>query len=549
MSTKTGFLDSMQVGYRFTGAAIPLGAAVFENEALAEAPAALPLRMMNRHGLIAGATGTGKTRTLQLLAEGLSENGVPVLLMDVKGDLSGLAMPGEPSERIEERAAKTGIDWSPGGFPVEFLTLSREKGTRLRATVAEFGPVLFSKMLGLNETQSSLVALVFKFCDDKRLPLLDLKDFKKVLGYMTGEVRKEVTAEYGLVPTQSSALIVRKLIELEQQGAERFFGERSFEVDDLCREVDGFGVISILRLSDIQDRPKLFSSFMLQMLGEIYATFPEVGDAEKPKLVIFIDEAHLVFEEAEKSLLDQIEMTIKLIRSKGVGIFFCTQSPADIPEDVLGQLGMKVQHALRAFTAKDRRGIKLVAENYPESEFYDVEEMLTSLGIGEALVTVLDERGAPTPLAATLLCAPRSRMGILSLEEVEAVVARSPLIAKYNEEIDEQSAYEILGGKLAEAAGEEHSRSVPAAGRRTYTPGASAQTEALRDALGQERPAPATEAPYARKTAPAGKSTLEEIFSSPIAKSMLRSAMVNITGTVTRSLLGVLGLGGRRRRR
>ncbi len=539
----------MQAGYRFTGGTIPLGAALLENNPLKEAPVALPLRMMNRHGLIAGATGTGKTRTLQLLAEGLSENGVPVLLMDVKGDLSGLAVPGEPGERLEERAAKTGAEWSPGGFPVEFLTLSLEKGTRLRATVAEFGPVLFSKMLGLNETQSSLVALVFKFCDDKRLPLLDLKDFKKVLGYINGEARKEVTAEYGLVPAQSAALIVRKLIELEQQGAERFFGERSFEVEDLCREVGGFGVISILRLSDIQDRPKLFSSFMLQMLGEIYAAFPEVGDAEKPKLAIFIDEAHLVFEDAEKALLDQIKMMIKLIRSKGVGIFFCTQSPADIPEDVLGQLGMKVQHALRAFTAKDRRGIKLVAENYPESEFYDVEEMLTSLGIGEALITVLDERGAPTPLAATYLCAPRSRMGILSLEEVEAVVARSPLTAKYNEDIDEQSAYEILGGKLAEAAGEEHARSVPAAARRTYSPGAPTQNDSLREALGQERPAPATEAPYARQAAPAGKSALEEIFSSPIAKSMLRSAMVNITGTVTRSLLGVLGLGGRRRRR
>ena len=290
----------------------------------------------------------------------------------------------------------------------------------LRATVLEFGPLLFSRMLGLNETQSSLVALVYKFCDDKHLPLLDLKDFKKVLEYITGEAKANVTAEYGLVPTTSTALILRKLIELEQQGAEQFFGEPSFEVQDLLRVVDGFGAISILRLSDMQNRPKLFSTFMLQLLAELYATLPEVGDMDKPKLVLFIDEAHLIFEDAEKSLLDEIETVIKLIRSKGVGIFFCTQLPTDIPNDVLGQLGMKVQHALRAFTANDRKAIHLVAQNYPETPFYNTEQLLTELGIGEALVTVLDERGAPTPLAATMLCAPRSRMGPLTPDELQS---------------------------------------------------------------------------------------------------------------------------------
>jgi hypothetical protein len=405
------FVSNIQSGYAFKGDAILLGAAIREGKVFAEAPVRLPLRTMNRHGLISGATGTGKTKTLQMITEQLSEAGVPTLLMDIKGDLSGLAMAGTPSAGIIDRHARIGSEWSPSAYPVEFLTLSDEPGARLRATVLEFGPLLFSRMLGLNETQSSLVALVYKFCDDKHLPLLDLKDFKKVLEYITGDAKANVTAEYGLVPTTSTALILRKLIELEQQGAEQFFGEPSFEMQDLLRVVDGFGAISILRLSDMQNRPKLFSSFMLQMLAELYATLPEVGDMEKPKLVLFIDEAHLIFDDAEKSLLDEIETVIKLIRSKGVGIFFCTQLPTDIPNDVLGQLGMKVQHALRAFTANDRKAIHLVAQNYPETPFYKTEQLLTELGIGEALVTVLDERGTPTPLAATLLCAPRSRIG------------------------------------------------------------------------------------------------------------------------------------------
>ena len=546
------FLSTIQGGYSFKSEAALLGAATRDGKVFADAPVRLPLRTMNRHGLISGATGTGKTKTLQMIAEQLSEAGVPTLLMDIKGDLSGLAMPGTPAPAITDREAKIGADWSPSAYPVEFLTLSNEPSARLRATVLEFGPLLFSRMLGLNETQSSLVALVYKFCDDKRLPLLDLKDFKKVLEYITGDAKPNVTAEYGLVPTTSTSLILRKLIELEQQGADEFFGEPSFEMSDLLRDVNGFGAISILRLTDMQNRPKLFSSFMLQMLAELYATLPEVGDLEKPKLVLFIDEAHLIFDDAEKPLLDEIETVIKLIRSKGVGIFFCTQLPTDIPEAVLSQLGMKVQHALRAFTAKDRKSIKLVAQNYPETPFYNVEQLLTELGIGEALVTVLDERGAPSPLVATILSAPRSRMGPLQPNELEEIVKGSVIAQKYNTALDPQSAYEILGGKIATAASPAQAQRVAGATRKTFTPGSSSpRSPELEAALGQPNEPSAEPAgvPYPRPAAPAGseKNVLGEIFGSSVARSVMRSVAVNVTGTLTRSLLGAMGVRGRRR--
>jgi DNA helicase HerA-like ATPase len=545
----------MQNGYSFKGEAVLLGAASFEGKVYPEAQVRLPLRTMNRHGLISGATGTGKTKTLQMIAEQLSEAGVPSLLMDIKGDLSGLAMAGTSSAGIAERAAKIGVDWSPSAYPVEFFTLSEEPGARLRATVLEFGPLLFSRMLDLNKTQSSLVSLVYKFCDDKHLPLLDLKDFKKVLEYITGDAKANVTAEYGLVPTSSIALILRKLIELEQQGAAEFFGEPSFEISDLMQVNGGFGRVSILRLTDMQNRPKLFSSFMLQMMAELYATLPEVGDMEKPKLVIFIDEAHLIFDDAEKALLDEIETVIKLIRSKGVGIFFCTQMPTDIPDDVLGQLGMKVQHALRAFTAKDRKAINLVAQNYPDTPFYKTEQLLTDLGIGEALVTVLDEKGAPTPLASTVLSAPRSRMGPLTSEELQAAVGSSQLAAKYNTPLDPQSAYEILGGKIAVAASPEQAKKMAPIARRTFTPGQASPppNKGLADALGVPQvggdPAPASAGlPYPKASPPAAAqpSLVTEIFGSPVARSVARSVAVSVAGTLTRSLLGAMGVRGRR---
>ena len=379
MSTKEKFTEEINSAYSFKGDYITLGGAIYEGECINNLLVNIPLKTLNRHGLIAGATGTGKTKTLQLITEQLSSKSIPVLVMDVKGDLSGLAKPGNKHPKIDERHTKIGLPFTPNGFPIEMLTLSNEKGTRLRATVSEFGPVLLSKILELNETQSSYMSLIFKYCDDKKLPLLDLKDLKKILQYVTNEGKEEIQNDYGRISSSSVGTILRKVIELEQQGAELFFGEKSFEVDDLTRIDDkGRGVISIIRLVDLQDKPKLFSTFMLSLLAEIYSSFPEEGDVAQPKLVIFIDEAHLIFKEASKALLEQIETIIKLIRSKGVGVFFCTQNPTDVPASVLSQLGLKVQHALRAFTAKDRKMIKLTAENYPISEYYKTDEMLTS---------------------------------------------------------------------------------------------------------------------------------------------------------------------------
>lgn len=449
----------IEKGYTFEGKSIVLGCAINDKSPVQGAQVRIPLNTVNRHGLIAGATGTGKTKTIQQYAESLSDNGISVLLMDIKGDLSGIAKPGTENPKIQTRHQQIGTEWKPTQFPVELMSISNEKGLRLRATVSEFGPVLFSKMLELNENQQGVVTIVFKYCDDKKLPLLDIKDFRQVLQHISNEGKNEVSA-YGQVSPATVGVIMRKLLELEQQGADRFFGEKSFEVEDLLRKDGDKGYINVVRLCDMQDKPKLFSTFMLCLLAEVYAKFPEMGDKAAPKLVIFIDEAHLIFREATKTLLSQLETVIKLIRSKGVGIYFCTQIPGDIPDEILSQLGAKFQHAMRAFTAKDRKDIKLVAENYPSTAFYDTETLLTELGIGEALVTVLNEKGAPTPLAHTLLCAPRSRMDILSPDEQDAIVKSSRIYSEYNEEIDRESAYEILNKKIkGETEEEDHPES------------------------------------------------------------------------------------------
>ncbi len=511
------FKASIQSGYNSKGDFIVLGAPMIDGQTLADAPVKAPLKTFNRHGLIAGATGTGKTKSLQLIAEQLSDKGVACLLMDIKGDLSGIAKPGSTNAKIEERQSRIGISWQPKQNPVELLSLSNEKGARLRATVSEFGPVLFSKILDLNDTQQGVVAIIFKYCDDNNLPLLDLKDFKKVMNFITNEGKADIEQTYGKVSTATTATILRKVIELEGQGAEVFFGEKSFEVDDLCRvDENGKGIITILRLTDVQDRPKLFSTFMLCLLAEIYATFPEEGDADRPKLVIFIDEAHLVFEEASKALLDQIETIVKLIRSKGVGIFFITQNPMDVPDSVLGQLGMKVQHALRAFTAKDRKQIKLTAENYPLSDFYDTENIITALGMGEALVTVLAENGSPTPLAVTLMQAPQSRMDILSPAEIDEINSKSFLVKKYNEVIDRESAFEILSRKL-QAPVQNPTTTAP-----KTTGGKTSNTTVNQPTMFEK-----------------GADVVTDFAKSSAGKVILRE--------VTRGLLGVLGLGGKRR--
>lgn len=474
MSRQDDFFNHITEGNTCKGDYITLGSAMLDGETLTNAYVNVPLKTMNRHGLIAGATGTGKTKTLQVLAENLSEKGVPVLLMDIKGDLSGIAQPSPGHVKIDERMEKIGLAFEPKSFPVEIMSLSEQNGVRLRATISEFGPVLISRILDLTETQAGIVAVIFKYCDDNKLPLLDLKDFKKILQYATDEGKDEFKEAYGRISTASTGTILRKIIEIEQQGGDLFFGEKSFDVEDLVRTTrDGRGYINIIRLTDIQDRPKLFSTFMLSLLAEIYETFPEKGDADRPELIMFIDEAHLIFDQASKALLNQIESIVKLIRSKGIGLYFVTQNPTDVPEGVLSQLGLKIQHALRAFTAKDRKAIKLTAQNYPDTDYYDTAEVLTALGTGEALVSALNEKGRPTPLAATMMRAPMSRMDVLTDIELKNLLDDSKLVLKYNETIDRESAYEMLNKKIEKAeiakAKEEAREEKERASRKTST--------------------------------------------------------------------------------
>jgi DNA helicase HerA-like ATPase len=513
MADKAMFEDNVKQGYSFKGIHFQLGAAMLDGEVLTGTPVFLPLKTMNRHGLIAGATGTGKTKTLQVLAEGLSNASVPVLMMDIKGDLSGLAAAGVINDKITERAGKIGItNYHPAAFPVELLSLSDEPGVRMRSTVSEFGPILLAKILGLNETQEGVVSMIFKYCDDLQMPLLDLKDFIKVLQFIGNEGKKELEASYGKISTSTTGTILRKVIELQQQGADIFFGEPSFDVNDLMRPgPDGRGMINILRVTDMQNRPKLFSTFMLGLLAELYASMPEEGDMDQPKLVLFIDEAHLIFQEATSALLQQIETVIKLIRSKGVGIFFCTQNPQDIPAPVLSQLGLKIQHALRAFTAADRKTIKTAAQNYPETSFYDVDEILTQMGIGEALVTLLNEKGIPTPLVHTYLLPPATRMDVLTDGEIEQIVRASSLVSKYAKLVDAESAYEILTAKLVEAARVEREN----------------EAEEQSSKTGKKAPKE------------------ESIFDNTVVRQAGRTA----ASIITRSLLGALGLSGTSRKR
>ncbi len=507
MSNIEQFKETVNKGYTFKGEKVKIGVGMLEGNVVSDAEVFLPLKTLNRHGLIAGATGTGKTKTLQVISELLSENSIPVVMMDIKGDLSGIAAPGIINEKISERCKLLKVEYKPTAYPTELLSLSDEKGARLRATVSEFGPILLSKILVLNDTQEGFVSLIFKFCDDNQMPLLDLKDFIKVLQYISDEGKAELEKTYGKISTSSTGTILRKIIELQQQGADIFFGERSFEVEDLMRISDqGLGMINILRVTDMQSKPKLFSTFMLQLLAELYATCPEEGDLDKPKLVLIIDEAHLVFNEASTALLQQIETVIKLIRSKGVGIFFCTQNPQDIPASILAQLGLKIQHALRAFTAADRKTIKTAAENFPLSDFYKTDELLTQMGIGEAFITLLNEKGIPSPLVHTMLCPPKSRMDILSDDEINNLVNNSKLVKKYNQIIDSESAYEILTKKLEIASQNEE----------------EVKEEESKKILEKS----------------------ESFFDNPMVKQAGRTA----AGLITRSLLGVLGIGGRRRK-
>ncbi len=447
------FRDEMTTGYALDEPSIVIGSPMLEGELYNEARVQVALSMMNRHGLIAGATGTGKTKTLQLLAGELSKAGVPVFISDIKGDVSGMAAPGDAANpKIQERAAS--LDWTfePSGHPVELLSLSGLLGAQVRATVSSFGPLLLGKVLDLNETQTSILSLIFKYCDDNQLPLLDLADLATTLKYLASDEGKPILEEYGGMSSASVGVLLRSIIVLEQEGVDAFFGEPEFQVGDLLRTTpDGQGVVSILELSDVMDQPRMFSTFMLWMLAQLYEHLPEAGDLPKPKLVFFFDEAHLLFDDASEALMDQIERTARLIRSKGVGVYFVTQAPTDVPSSVLAQLGNRIQHALRAFTPDDADALRKTARTFPMTERYDVEKTLTSLGIGEALVTVLSPRGVPTPLAATRLLPPDSLMAPLPPADLQARIAASLLATRYATAVDRESAHEMISARIAAA--------------------------------------------------------------------------------------------------
>ncbi len=509
MSNKDKFISAIKTSYTFKGESILIGSAILGDDQETGCQVHIPLKTMNRHGLIAGATGTGKTKSLQVLAESLSKSGVPVLLMDVKGDLSGIAAPGSMNPIVEKRSKIIGMDWEPYGFPAELMTISNEPGVKLKATVSEFGPVLLGKILDLNENQTGILSMIFKYCDDRDLPLLDIQDLKTVLKYIQEDGKEEFQKDYGYFQGASAGTIMRMVTALEQQGADRFFGEPSFDISDLMRtDSDGNGIINVFRVTDIQSNTAMFSTFMLCLLAEVFQKLPEKGDVAKPELVIFLDEAHLIFNNATKTLLNHFETTIKLIRSKGVGIMLVTQSPDDIPAEVLGQLGLKIQHALRAFTAKDRKAIKMASENYPLSEFYVADELITKMGIGEAMVTALNEKGMPTELVHTMMRPPFSRMDVLTEDEMENIIRRSELVDQYNREIDRESAFEILSERMEEQ---------------------DQQEEREREMKEQSRNAPRYGGTSRRQT-----STFEQIMKSPVTRTVARE--------VARGLLGVLGL-------
>jgi DNA double-strand break repair helicase HerA and related ATPase len=447
------FRDAMAAGYASTEPTIVLGGPMHDGEVDTGTRVQVGLSMLNRHGLVAGATGTGKTKTLQLMAGQLSKAGVPCFVADIKGDLTGLAAPGDAtSPKVVERCASLGWTFEASGHPVEFLSLSGDLGAQVRATVHSFGPLLLGKVLGLNDTQTSILSLVFKYCDDNALPLLDLADLSTTLRFLGSDAGKPVLEEYGGMSSASLGVLIRSIVTLEQEGADVFFGEPEFEVGDLLRTTpEGEGMISVLELSDVMDKPSLFSTFMLWMLAQLYHTLPEVGDLPKPKLCFFFDEAHLLFDDASRALLDQVERTARLIRSKGVGVYFVTQTPTDIPASVLAQLGNRVEHALRVFTPQDSDALKKTARTFPITTFYDVEQAITSLGIGEALVTVLSSRGVPTPLAATRLIPPDSLMGALDPVQFQGRVATSALTAKYGQTIDRESAHELITARITAA--------------------------------------------------------------------------------------------------
>lgn len=495
---KDAFVNVIRQSYVPSEHSVFLGAGVLNREVVADAGVYLPLKMMSRHGLVTGATGSGKTRTLQLLAEQLSAAGVPVFMPDMKGDLSGMAKDAAPNEKLAERALAVGMNYHPQNFPVELYSLSGKCGAQMRATVSEFGPVLLGKILELNEVQRGVLMILFRYADDKGLPMVDFQDVKKVLNYLTeGEGAAEIKEAYGKISSATAGTILRKIAALEQAGVGDLFGEPSFDFNDLFERVDGRGVISLLNVSDVQHQPAVFSTFMLALLAELYQNLPEAGDLDKPKLVFFLDEAHLLFKDAPKAFLDQIDQIIRLIRSKGVGIFFCTQLTQDVPPSVLSQLGNRMHHVIRAFTPNDVKALKETIKTFPRSSFYDMEQQFTQLGTGQAFVTVLNEKGIPTETVVCHLAPPASYMGPLSADEYQQRLLQSPQYSKYKEAVDPQSAFEMLQNKIEQAEEEAESERKPDTASRNKRE---------------------------------SKSTFEEVMSSPVARQVGRELVRGIFG-------------------
>ncbi|EON33903.1 putative ATPase [Gordonia terrae C-6] len=511
--------QSVAAGYAFTTPTLELGAVSVSGQVDPEAKVRIPLSMMNRHGLIAGATGTGKTKTLQLIAEQLSSNGVPVVMADIKGDLSGLSRAGASNDKIVDRTQQTGDDWQPAAHPVEFVSLGSEGiGVPIRATITSFGPILLSKVLRLNATQESTLGLIFHWADKKGLPLLDLKDLRSVIAFLTGDEGKAELKGIGGVSRQTAGVILRALTNLEADGGDTFFGEPEVDPADLIRTAaDGRGIITLFELGTQAARPALFSTFLMWILADLFEFLPEVGDLDKPELVFIFDESHLLFDDASKAFVDQVVQTVKLIRSKGVGVFFCSQLPTDIPNEVLSQLGARVQHALRAFTPDDQKALRTTVKTYPVSEIYDLEQALTSLGTGEAIVTVLSERGAPTPVAWTVIRAPRSAMEAIGADAITGAAKSGPLYAKYGTPVDRKSAYEMLAAN-------------------TLGPGESADAPA---------PVPTPPPAPAPTPAPEEPGLLTEVLTSKPMQSFLRSTASAAGREFSRAIFGT----GRRRRR
>lgn len=442
---KQEFIEKITQSYNPKGEFIQLGSGILNGEVVGDAKVKLALKMMNRHGLIAGATGTGKTRTLQLVAEQLSDKGVPVFMLDVKGDLSGLAEQGKTNDALLERGAAVGLPFVPSSFPIEIFSLTGKLGSTMRLRVECFGPIMLSRILELNDTQEGVLSVVFKYAQDHQMPIVDFNDVKKLLSYLSqGAGADEIKEDYGKISSASSGAILRKIVAIEQQGVDHIFGEKEFDIHDLFGKVDGKGVITLLNIADIQDQPVLFSTFLLSLLAQLFKDLPEVGDLDKPKLVFFLDEAHLLFKDSSKAFQAQIEQIVRLIRSKGVGVFFCTQAATDISDSVLSQLGNRIQHALRAFTPNDAENLRKTVKTYPTSNFYEIDQVLTSLGTGQALITVLNDKGIPTEVVATHLVAARAVMGPCSAETYQKVTTSSDFYAKYQQRIEGRTAYEMI---------------------------------------------------------------------------------------------------------